>query len=134
MFDQFPIDPVNGESINLGSVQFLYNAQYDTWAPSDIELPFNVASDLSLSSTFIGTTRQVIYPKSLLNELVLWSQIRFQRNAKFESVQWRYERYARHARLGLPQVDNIADLDAYCQALADITTQADPSNIAWPLI
>lgn len=64
---------------------------------------------------------------------VLWSEIRAERDNRIEAVTWRYERYARHARLNLTQLDNIADLDNYVQALADIPqTQSDPKNIDWP--
>lgn len=65
----------------------------------------------------------------------LWSSVRAERDTKISAVTWRYERYARHARLNLPQVDDIANLDVYIQALADIPqTQTDPQNIVWPIL
>ena len=55
------------------------------------------------------------------------------RDALIRETQWRFERYARLARLNQPQVDDIAQLDAYVQALADIPEQAGfPFNIIWP--
>jgi hypothetical protein len=65
----------------------------------------------------------------------LWSSIRQQRDNLIQAVTWRYERYARHARLGLTQIDDISALDAYVQALADIPqTQTDPYDIVWPIL
>jgi hypothetical protein len=65
----------------------------------------------------------------------LWNNIRKERDAKIQAVAWRYERHARHARLGIEQIDNIEDLDAYIQALADIPQiQTDPYDIVWPVL
>lgn len=65
----------------------------------------------------------------------LWASVREERDRKINAVTWRYERYARHNRLNLPQIDNIANLDTYVQALADIPqTQANPQNIVWPVL
>jgi hypothetical protein len=62
-----------------------------------------------------------------------WGRIREVRDQKIQEIEWRYERYHRHQRLEISQVDNIADLDQYVQALADIPqTQTDPFNIVWP--
>jgi hypothetical protein len=46
--------------------------------------------------------------------------------------EWRYTRYHRQIRLGLPTTDSLENLDNYMQALADITNQEDLSNIIWP--
>lgn len=55
------------------------------------------------------------------------------RDARIKAIEWRYVRYERNARLGLPQQDDIGALDAYVQALADVPTQADfPWDIQWP--
>jgi hypothetical protein len=65
----------------------------------------------------------------------LWNAIRQERDKRIAAVTWRYERYARHARLGIEQIDNIEDLDAYIQALADIPqNQTDPYDIVWPVL
>ena len=64
----------------------------------------------------------------------LWNQIRQERDRRIEAMAWRYERYARHERLGIDQVDDIQKLDTYIQALADIPqTQTDPYDIVWPV-
>lgn len=66
---------------------------------------------------------------------LIWSQIRAERDKRISEVTWRYERYARHDRLGLPQIDNIEDLDKYVQDLADIPQkQTDPYDIVWPIL
>lgn len=62
----------------------------------------------------------------------IWYFIRNQRDGKIKEVEWRYNRYYRHERLGLPQIDSIQNLDAYVQALADITKQENPFSIVWP--
>lgn len=57
------------------------------------------------------------------------------RDYLIQAVQWRFERYNRLARLNQPQVDDIAVLDAYVQALADITLQEGwPFNVIWPSV
>lgn len=64
----------------------------------------------------------------------IWSFIRKQRDEKIKEVEWRYNRYYRHERLGLPQIDSIQNLDTYIQALADITKQTNPYAIIWPVL
>lgn len=64
----------------------------------------------------------------------LWNEIRKERDKRIAEMTWRYERWGRHDRMGLPQIDNIQKLDAYIQALADIPqTQTDPYDIVWPV-
>lgn len=73
-------------------------------------------------------------PQEIQNELeAQWNFIRKERDRRIVDVAWRYERYARYARLNIPQLDDINILDQYVQALADIPqTQTDPFNIVWP--
>lgn len=59
-------------------------------------------------------------------------EIRIIRDELMSKFDWRYQRYNREARLGLPTSDSIEKLDEYMQALADITTTPDPFNITWP--
>ena len=61
-----------------------------------------------------------------------WEIVRRQRDSFMSQMDWRYTRYAREVRLNLTPTDDIAALDTYMQALADITTQTDPYNITWP--
>ena len=58
--------------------------------------------------------------------------VRMLRDEKMNEFAWRYERYYRQQRLGVPTTDSIEALDAYMQALADITLQEDVNNIVWP--
>lgn len=87
-----------------------------------------------------STTMQWVLEDKTLEELraetdALWNQIRVERDRRIEEVTWRYERFARYARLGLEQIDAIEDLDVYIQALADIPqTQTDPYDIVWPVL
>lgn len=60
---------------------------------------------------------------------------RITRDQLIKEVQWRFERYARLQRMGQPQVDDIAKLDTYVQALADVSAQKDwPFNVTWPVL
>lgn len=63
---------------------------------------------------------------------VQWEIIRAQRDLLCDAFIWRIQRYDRHDRLSLEQIDILLDLDTYMQTLADITLQQDPFNIIWP--
>lgn len=62
-----------------------------------------------------------------------FDEIRIIRDELMSKFDWRYQRYNRETRLGLPTSDSIEKLDEYMQELADITTAPDPFNITWPL-
>lgn len=63
------------------------------------------------------------------------ANMRGTRDILIKAVEWRYQRYARHERLGLPQVDSLSALDAYVQALADVTAQPEfPFDVQWPVL
>jgi hypothetical protein len=58
---------------------------------------------------------------------------RKERDERIKLFEWRYARYARNERRGLPQVDSLAVMDAYIQALADVPNQAQfPWVVDWP--
>ena len=61
-----------------------------------------------------------------------WDLVREERDRTILNFEWRYMRYAREIRLGITPTDDIQRMDAYIQALADITNQEDPNNIIWP--
>lgn len=61
-----------------------------------------------------------------------WQWVRQDRDQRMKDFEWRYTRYYRQQRLNVTPTDQIANLDTYMQALADITQQADPFNIVWP--
>ena len=64
---------------------------------------------------------------------IQWASVRQERDRRIAEVSWRYERYARCERLNIVQVDSIANLDTYVQALADLPeTQTDPFTVVWP--
>lgn len=65
----------------------------------------------------------------------LATAIRADRDARIDAVAWRYERNAREVRLGIKPTDDIAALDKYVQALADVTAQKGfPDKIKWPVL
>lgn len=56
------------------------------------------------------------------------------RDNLINSVAWQYERNTREVRLGLTPTDDLALLDAYVQALADVPKQVGfPDSITWPV-
>lgn len=61
-----------------------------------------------------------------------WSEVRSRRDALLNDCDWRIARYNREVRMGLTPTDNIAALDQYMQALADLTKQPDPYLIEYP--
>ena len=78
-------------------------------------------------------TIEEIQTQQAFNTATQWNLIRGEREVRMSNFEWRYTRYDRQVRLGETPVDDIALLDAYMQALADITTQTDPFNIIWPV-
>lgn len=74
----------------------------------------------------------VVLDKSKTDIEKQWNNIRNMRDEKIKEIEWKYNRYYRHERLGLTQIDSIQNLDLYVQALADITKQENPFNIIWP--
>ena len=77
-------------------------------------------------------TQWLVLEKSYADIEEDWNKIRKTRDEKIKEIEWRYNRYYRHQRLGLAQVDTIENLDTYVQALADITKQENPYDITWP--
>lgn len=59
--------------------------------------------------------------------------VRFRRDRLIGEFQWRYDRYNREVRLGLTTTDDLTKMDAYIQALANITDTEDLNNIVWPV-
>jgi len=61
-----------------------------------------------------------------------WADIRATRDRLMTEFEWRYTRYDRQIRMNIEPTDNINALDAYMQALADITNTEDPYTVQWP--
>ena len=85
--------------------------------------------------TWAGTT-WVVSDKTAediqADQNVLWAEIRIQRDQLISEFEWRISRYLSETRQGMTTTDAIAELDAYMQALRDVTSQSDPANISWP--
>lgn len=58
--------------------------------------------------------------------------VRFERDRRMAEFEWRYTRYERQVRLGITPTDNLAAMDVYMQALADITLTEDLNNLVFP--
>ena len=134
MFEQIPRYPADGDQYVFGDVTLVYNKQYNTWAPVGIDQPVNVLTNPDLEQFYSGAITTVVLPKGYALMLTKWEQVKADRDRRIVDVQWRYERYAELDRLGEPQVDSLAALDAYVQALKDVTNQPDPYNIIWPTL
>jgi len=94
---------------------------------------------LSDFPTYLVENDQVVEQRAILERIVYVPtredqlvEIRKIRDEKMRDFEWRYNRYHRQVRLGLPTNDTLENLDSYMQALADITNQEDLSNIIWP--
>jgi hypothetical protein len=60
-------------------------------------------------------------------------EVRAKRDRLIAQEDWRYARYASEIRQGLPPSDDIKTLDAYVQALRDISAQKGfPWDVEWP--
>ena len=74
----------------------------------------------------------VVEDKPAITPEQKWAEVRQIRDTLIAGIQWRVERWLSYERLGMAQVDNISELDAYIQALRDVPDQDDPFNIVWP--
>ena len=105
--------------------------EYD---PSSQELgvPVHEISTDSVIETYL--IREIIRPDQATIINIQWNEIRKTRDKIMFENDWRYNRYNRQLRLGNTCTDNLMELDAFMQNLADITNQADPFNIVWPVL
>jgi hypothetical protein len=60
--------------------------------------------------------------------------VRAERDRRIEAIMWRVERYESEVRQGITPMDDIAALDAYIQALRDVSLQEGfPEEVFWPI-
>ena len=129
----FPSSPLPDQT-------FVYNKKPYTWsAPGQIWYCEGTSHEIGVDPTVymydsidINTRRTIKTSEKLQDDY--WAVIRNNRDQRIAEVEWRYNRYHRNERLGLPQQDSIADLDNYVQALADITNQENPFELTWPIL
>ena len=74
---------------------------------------------------------EVLPPPLGTNPYSSWDVVRAERDQRMKDFEWRYTRYERQVRMGTPTTDDILNLDAYMQALANITLQ-NLADIVWP--
>jgi len=55
-----------------------------------------------------------------------WEEVRFNRDNMMRILEWRISRCLRETRLGIETTDEIGELDAMMQQLADLTEVEDP--------
>lgn len=128
---QFPNLPINNQVYVLNNNTYTFNSDLQIWfvegtSSTNIPTPEYTYTELQ------GVRHTVLSENKYDNNL--WNKIRTIREQRIIEIEWRYNRYARLARLGLNQIDNLTKLDNYTQALADITNQQDPGAIVWPVI
>jgi len=82
----------------------------------------------------VAKTVTVDAPRKAAEELALgWEAIRSKRDRLLDEHDKRVAQHARHSRTGRGQPSTIATLDAYANALADITTDYPaPGDVVWP--
>ena len=125
----FPTNPTNGQIAIVNKKSYTYNTDVQAWLVEGSSDPL-VATEYMYDHLPGGVKRSILLKEYGMD--AHWDNVRAARDSKISDVEWRYNRFYRNERLSLPQVDSIALLDAYMQALADITNQLDPHNIVWP--
>jgi hypothetical protein len=105
--------------------------EYD---PDSQELgdPVHEVSTNSVIETYL--IREIIRPEQSTLINLQWEEIRKTRDKIMSENDWRYNRYDRQLRLGNTCTDNLVELDNFMQNLADVTSQADPFNVVWPVL
>jgi len=129
--DKFTNTPINGDTVDYNGRIYTFVTVDNSWYSSTVELPIDPALVTYFS---YGSGISVVTTVVDVNNDILWEQIRYERDIKIAELDWRYNRYARLARLSLTQIDDLTKLDTYAQALADITKQSNPYNIVWPTL
>jgi len=126
----FPKSPLPGQTFVYNNKPYTWSAIGQIWyceGTSDDGVDVTV---YTYDSVDFHTRRTIKKADKLQDDY--WRTIRDNRDKRIAEVEWRYNRYYRNERLGLPQADSIVDLDTYVQALADITKQENPFEIVWP--
>ena len=126
---KFPSNPTNEQVAVINGKSYTYNQDVDAWLVEGSSDPL-VVTEYTYDYLPDGVKRSILMKDLGVDRA--WDNIRNTRDSKISEIEWRYNRFHRNERLSLPQVDSIAALDEYIQALADITNQSDPYNIVWP--
>ena len=148
-FDHLPLNWKNYSNFNAleGDTDYLKSIgwysiirqepTYDSSIKTLGSLTYTFDGDQVIESNEVIDKPPVYTPPSKSQEELIadeWVTIRLTRDQKMAEADWRYNRYARQVRLELTPTDDIAALDAYMQALADITSVEDPFTITWPTL
>jgi hypothetical protein len=129
--DKFPNLPTDGETLSYNGRTYTFVKDDNGWYSSNVTQPID---NTIVTYHSYGMGIQIYDKIEDINNDVVWAQIRLLRDQKIQELDWRYIRYNRLQRLNLPQIDDITKLDAYGQALADITKQGDLFNFVWPTL
>ena len=127
----FPTSPADNQTHVYNGRVYTFSEPYLTWYSPTVS---NDTDPALMSIEAIGSGIRVAFNVQELAVDMQWAQVRHIRDIKINEIEWRYNRYARLARLNLPQIDSITDLDSYVQALADITLQSSPNDVSWPTL
>lgn len=103
-------------SYDAGIQRLLWDKENATWVVEDLP-------------------EEEINKKTEESNAAKWQSIREERDAKIESVSWRFERYHSEIRLGLEPTDDIVALDTYVDILRNLTSDyLNPSDVVWPTL
>ena len=128
---KFPNLPIDSETVEFNGRTYTYTESERAWYDTNVQRPIEPSLvDRSYYSSGIAVVTNI----TDINNDVLWDQIRHIRDLRIAELDWRYNRYNRLARLNVTQIDDLTKLDAYAQALADITKESNPYNIVWPTL
>lgn len=135
----FPKYPKQGDTYVYDGDTYTYHELGVGWYIDDVvpqdEKDFNWVTDYN-KSLINGQDKFVVRKYPLDPQLdAIKDMVRNRRTMLIRELDWRYVRYAREVRLSLTPTDDIAKLDAYVQALADIPKQSGfPTEVEWPTL
>jgi len=112
------------------------NKSYQDWIAAG-NIPQKVAGSLFVTVDEKGTVTYDSIRAAAAATASTWKQVRAQRDGLIEVILWRAERYERQKSAGLPTNDTetqYLEVLLYIQGLRDITKQADPYKIEWPVM
>ena len=128
----FPTSPQPGQVYVYNKKTYTWSSQAQYWFCEGTSHETGVDATVYMYDN-VGPHKRTIKIADKLQD-DFWAIIRENRDTRIAEVEWRYNRYYRNERLGLPQIDAIADLDAYVKSLTDITDQENPFELVWPVL
>lgn len=127
----FPQNPTEGQIHVVNGRNYTYFSQWNVWCRDGCSFNDDPVDIILLDA---GPNTKAISKRTDYADDMLWLVVRAERDKRIQEVEWRYNRYFRQDRLGLPTTDSLVALDTYVQALADITSNESPDTVVWPTL